>query len=115
MSVYGTYTPNANNLCFKIRMMNGSTINLSGRNNAMPLALDGASNGSVRTMAFETRETGATINIDFGSRRLAQNEKVVSWSEIPAGITFVDPSRRWCLVVAEDGLYAVRGLKIIIR
>ena len=51
----------------------------------------------------------------FGSRRLAQNEKVVSWSEIPAGITFVDPSRRWCLVVAEDGIYAVRGLKIIIR
>ena len=78
----------------------------------MPTALDGPSNGSVRAMTFES---GATINLDFGSRHLRQNEKVVSWSAIPAGITFVDPSRRWSFVVAEDGLYAVRGLKIIIR
>ena len=112
MSVYGTYTPSDTNLCMKIRMMDGSTINLAGRSNAMPTALDGPNNGSLRAMTFES---GATINIEFGSRHLRQNEKVVSWSAIPAGITFVDPSRRWCLVVAEDGIYAVRGLKIIIR
>ena len=112
MSVYGTYTPNANNLCFKIRMMNGSTINLSGRNNAMPLALDGASNGSVRTMAFET---GATVYLDFGSRKLMQNEKVVSWSAIPSGVTFASKKKGWSLLVAADGIYASHGTIITIR
>jgi hypothetical protein len=112
MSVYGTYTPNANNLCFKIRMMNGSTINLSGRNNAMPLALDGASNGSVRTMAFET---GATVNLDFGSRHMTQNEKVISWSAIPAEVTFVEPTKKWSLIIASDGIYVARGFKLMIR
>ena len=106
MSIYGTYTPNSD-IGYNLKLMDGSSINLADRNTAMPLSL-----GESRMLAFET---GATINLDFGSRHLMQNEKVVSWSAIPAGITFVDPSRRWCLVVAEDGLYAVRGLKIIIR
>ena len=112
MSVYGTYTPSANNLCFKIRMMNGSTINLAGLNSAMPLVLDGASNGSVRTMTFEN---DATIKLDFGSRHMAQNEKVVSWSAIPSGIKFVAPTKKWSLVAARDGLYVVRGFKFVIR
>ena len=78
----------------------------------MRTALDSTDNGSVRAMTFES---GAIVNIDFGSRHLTQNEKVISWSGIPAGITFVDPSRRWSFVVAEDGLYAARGLKLVVR
>ena len=112
MSVYGTYTPSDTNLCMKIRMMNGSTINLAGRNNAMPTALDGPNNGSLRAMTFET---GATINLDFGSRRLMQDEKVVSWSSIPNGIKFVNPQRKWSLIVTSDGIYVSQGLKIFIR
>ena len=112
MSVYGTYTPSDTNLCMKIRMMNGSTINLAGRNNAMPTALDGPNNGSLRAMTFET---GATINLDFGSRRLKQDEKVVSWSSIPNGIKFVNPQRKWSLIVTSDGIYVSQGLKIFIR
>ena len=117
MSVYGMYTPSANNLCFKIRMMKGSAINLAGLSNPMPLALDGASNGSVRSMTFEA---GATINIELGARNLEQGQKIVSWSAIPAGITFVNSSvvrrqRSWCFVVASDGIYVQRGMAIIIR
>ena len=117
MSVYGTYTPNANNLCFKIRMMNGSAINLAGLSNPMPLALDGASNGSVRSMTFEA---GATINIELGARNLEQGQKIVSWSAIPAGVTFVNSSaerrqRAWSLVLTDSGIIVLRGLAIIIR
>ena len=81
-------------------------------NNAMPTALDGPSNGSVRTMTFES---GATVNIDLGSRKLANGDKIVSWSAIPEGITFVDPSKRWWLDAREDGIYAARGFKLVIR
>ena len=117
MSVYGTYTPSATNLCFKIRMMNGSTINLAGRNNAMPTALDGPSNGSVRTMTFES---GATVNIDLGSRSLTNGENIVSWSAIPAGITFVNSSatsrqHSWTLDIRNDGIYVYRGTTLIVR
>ena len=111
MSVYGTYTPSETNLCFAIRMMNGSTINLGNRTTAMPVFLS-YDPVNPRTMAFES---GATVNVDFGSRKVRNEEKVVSWSSIPAGITFVDPSRRWCLVVKDDGLYAVRGFKLMVR
>ena len=117
MSVYGMYTPSANNLCFKIRMMNGSAINLAGLSNPMPLALDGASNGSVRSMTFEA---GATINIELGARNLEQGQKIVSWPAIPAGVTFVNSSaerrqRAWSLVLTDSGIIVSRGFAIIIR
>ncbi len=78
----------------------------------MPLALDGASNGSVRTMAFAS---GATVYLDFGSRKLRQNEKVVSWSAIPLGVTFASKKKGMSLLVAADGIYASFGTIIIIR
>jgi hypothetical protein len=112
MSVYGTYTPSDTNLCMKIRMMDGSTINLAGRSNAMPTALDGPNNGSLRAMTFES---GATVNIDFGSRKVKSGEKVISWSSQPTGITFADPSKKWHFSAMDDGLYAVRGLSIVVR
>ena len=105
MSVYGTYTPNAE-VAAQLKMMDGSTINLSGKSSAWTM------HGGERPMTFES---GATINIDFGSRHLSYAEKVVSWSAIPAGITLVDKNKRWDLVVKDDGLYAVRGLKLSIR
>ena len=112
MSVYGTYTPSETNLCFSIRMMNGSTINLGNRTTAMPTFLGKDNNGIVRTMTFES---GATVNIDLGSRKLANGDKIVSWSAIPEGITFVDPSKRWRFDTDDNGLYVVRGLMLIIK
>ena len=105
MSVYGTYTPNSD-VCSKIRMMNGSTIDLSGRASAWPML------GGNRPMTFEQK---AVVKINLGSRRIAQDEKIVSWSAIPQGVKFVDPTRGWSLLSMSDGLYAARGFKIIIR
>ena len=106
MSIYGIYTPNSN-IGYNLRLMDGATINLGGRDDIWPTAL-----GDDRTMAFAS---DATVKIDLGSRRVANGTKIVSWSAIPAGITFVDPGRRWSFVVAGDGLYAYCGLKIVIR
>ncbi len=105
MSIYGTYTPHSD-VCSKLRMMDGSTIDLSDRTSAWTM------HGGVRPMTFES---GATVNIAIGRRRLAQDEKIISWSAIPSGIKFVDPSRRWGFIAAADGLYAVRGFCMIIR
>ena len=110
MSIYGTYTPNSD-VCSKLRMMNGSTIDLGGRAGAWPIL------GGNRPMTFES---GATINIDLGERQLEQGEKIVSWSMAPVGITFVNSSsvrrqRSWVLIVGSDGIYVQRGISIIIR
>ena len=105
MSIYGTYTP-ISDVGSKFRMMNGSTIDLSGRNGAWPML------GGSRPMTFEA---GATVNLSFGSRKLTNGEKVVSWSAIPAGVTFVDPTGKWGLMVESDGIYVQRGLTIIIK
>ena len=111
MSVYGTYTPSETNLCFAIRMMNGSTINLGNRTTAMPVFLSYDS-ANPRTMTFES---GATVSLDFGSRKLANGEKVISWSAIPAGVKFAEASRKWGLFLESDGIYVQRGLVLVFK
>ena len=111
MSIYGIYTPNSN-IGYNLQLMDGSTINLGGKSEVWSTAL-----GGDRAMAFES---GGTINIDLGERQLAQGEKIVSWSTIPEGITFVNSSsarrqRSWGLIVGSDGIFVQRGLAIIIR
>ena len=105
MSIYGTYTP-ISDVGSKFRMMNGSTIDLSGRNGAWPML------GGSRPMTFES---GATVCLDFGSRKLTQNEKVVSWSAIPSGVTFASKKKGMSLLVAADGIYVSYGTVIKIR
>ena len=105
MSIFGTYTPNSD-MCSKIRMMNGSTIDLGGRTGAWPML------GGNRPMTFEQK---ATVKINLGTRRISQDEKIISWSSVPSGVKFVDPTRGWSLLSLSDGLYAARGFKIIIR
>ena len=110
MSIYGTYTPNSD-VCSKLRMMNGAAINLGSRTGAWPML------GGSRPMTFES---GATIGIELGDRRLEQGLKIVSWSAIPANVSFVNTSaknrqRSWSLVVTTDGIYVQKGMAIIIR
>ena len=111
MSIYGTYTPNSE-IGYNLRLMDGATIDLGGKNAAWSTAL-----GNGRAIAFES---GATINIDLGARQLSQGDKIVSWSAVPAGISFVNSSaarrqRSWIRVETGDGIYVQRGLAIIIR
>ncbi|MBR3222622.1 MAG: sigma-70 family RNA polymerase sigma factor [Kiritimatiellae bacterium] len=111
MSIYGTYTPNSD-IGYNLRLMNGATVDLGARNDAWPISL-----GNDRIMVFEP---GATINIELGDRQLTQGDKIVSWSAIPAGVTFVNSSvsrrlRSWSLVATNDGIYVQKGMAIIIR
>ena len=105
MSVYGTYTPNSE-LAAQLKMMNGSTINLGGKSGAW------AMHGGERPMTFES---GATINIDFGSRKHLSGTKVISWSAKPEGVSFVDKAGRYALIPSADGLYAVCGLMLLVK
>ena len=63
-------------------------------------------------MAFES---GATVNIDFGSRKNLSGTKVISWSVKPEGVSFVDKAGSYALIPNTDGLYAYRGIMILIK
>jgi len=78
-TVTGTFTPIADNF-YSVTMANGSKIDLSSHNGAW--STTGTSFGSLRYV------DGATITIDVGERTLVQNDQVLAWSAIPAGVHF---------------------------
>ena len=96
LAVYGTYTPNSS-VAMNVRMMGGSTLDLSGVEGAWSVGL-----GGVRVMSFAA---DATVNVEFGNRELAAGDKVVAWDAVPAGVVFADVRKRWHLDVAQDGIY----------
>ena len=85
LNVYGTFKPSAHNYFYGPTMQDGSTIDLSARTSSMTLVSD-AWDGD-RTLKFAS---GATVTIDVGDRAatLARGTRLMSWSAIPAGITF---------------------------
>ena len=85
LKVYGTFKPSAHNYFYGPTMQDGSTIDLSARTSPMPLVSD-AWDGD-RTLKFAS---GATVTIDVGDRAvtLARGTRLMSWSAIPACITF---------------------------
>ena len=85
LNVYGTFKPSAHNYYYGPTMQDGSTIDLSARTSSLPSVSD--SWDGDRTLKFAS---GATVTIDVGDRAatLARGTRLVSWSAIPAGVTF---------------------------
>ena len=85
LKVYGTFKPSAHNYYYGPTMQDGSTIDLSARTSSLPSVSD--SWDGDRTLKFAS---GATVTIDVGDRAatLARGTRLMSWSAIPAGVTF---------------------------
>ena len=85
LKVYGSFKPSAHNYFYGPTMQDGSTIDLSARTSSLPSVSD--SWDGDRTLKFAS---GATVTIDVGDRAstLARGTRLMSWSAIPAGVTF---------------------------
>ena len=111
LCIYGTNTPNSDT-AMRLRMMNGSTLDLEGRSGAWPVALGGEGD-LARTMDWESN---ATVRVWLGGRVLgAENRKIVSWDERPAGIHFVDKGKKWTMMARPDGLYVQKGFCLAVQ
>ena len=118
--VNGTFQPNTD--CFYgTKLKTGATLDLSGR--ASPLDARSANNVSSGVNARNIQfEDGATIHVKLGSARI--RNPIFKWANAadkPSNwdsLTFVrsdDSARAGRLVKKDDGLYALRGLTIIVR
>ena len=115
MYVYGTFTPETDYF-YGCTMMDGSTIDLSGRSGT--LSLTSAAACGRRIVDFEN---GATIYVK-PMHPLSSRVPVISWdsSTRPANLDTLtfrngDPGNRAKFQKKEDGLYAPPGTIFIIR
>ena len=97
-------------------MMDGSTIDLSLRESALPLVSAFTSN-SAKTLDFETNKT---VFVKFGGYRASSSTPIISWTAKPADIDTVKfktaPGERPCsFIKKDDGLYIMRGFIILVR
>lgn len=116
IELYGTFTPNTD--CFRgCEIQPGATIDVSGRTSAMPLEsnIGGNCADAARLVTF----AGGTVYINLGSRSIAEDEAILSWTEDSApsnlaNVTFiaVTPSGQYRLSKQADGLYRPCGLTI---
>ena len=110
MYVYGTFTPTTDYF-YGCTMMDGSTIDLSGRSGTW--STTGAYNCGRRTVDFAD---GATINVKVGERN--GRKKLVSWTSTPsnlAGLTFKCVDMNVTLKKEDDGLYLPIGFVFLVR
>jgi hypothetical protein len=96
-------------------MTDGSTIDLSLRDGALPLVSSFTSGAN--TLQFAT---GApTVYVKLGDKSFAGG-KVIAWNEKPGNIDTVKfknaPGERKCAFVAkDDGLYCTTGLVVFVK
>ena len=115
INVHGTFKPSIHDYFHGCKILDGSTIDLSSRTNALPLVstfTDGA-----KTLSFETNKT---VYVKFGSRKVSRGEPIISWAAKPADIDTVKfkpvPGERACsFSKKDDGLYITRGIMILVR
>ena len=115
-NIYGTFKPSAHNYFHGCTMQDGSTIDLSLREAALPLVSAFTNTDSDRTLKFAD---GATVYVALGGQRFAGG-KVISWDETPENINQIKfrsaPGERKCSFVAkDDGLYLFAGLMVLVR
>lgn len=111
--VYGTFKPSVHDYFRGCKMMDGSTIDLSARTNALP-HIAAFTNGA-KTLDFEPNKT---VYVKLGSRNVSCGEAIISWSAKPADIDTVKftsvPGEQACgFIKKDDGLYITRGTTII--
>ena len=115
-NIHGAFKPSAHDYFHGCTMQDGSTIDLSLREAALPLVSVFTNTNSDRTLKFAD---GATVYVALGGKRFAGG-KVISWNEKPANIGTVKfrsaPGERRCAFIAkDDGLYAMSGMVILVK
>ena len=119
LCVYGTFTPQTDYF-YGCTMMDGSAIDLSGK--TAPWSLTSAETaGGLTNVVFDT---GATVGIRLGGRRVSSKTPVIEWSEEagtkPANLatlafTSAEGERRRSFIKKKDGLYVTSGFMIIVK
>ena len=119
LCVYGTFMPQTDYF-YGCTMMDGSAIDLSGK--TAPWSLTSAETaGGLTNVVFDT---GATVRVKLGGRRVSSKTPVIEWSEEagtkPANLatlkfTSVEGERRRNFIKKEDGLYVTSGFMIIVK
>ena len=120
--VYGTFKPGETNevgaSCFHgCTLMDGSTIDLADK--GAPWPVSSYAGGSTKLVTFAD---GARVNVNIGSRRIAKDEAVMTWTNATrptnlGTLTFrsVVNGREVTLTKDSDGLYLRRGLVLIFK
>ena len=118
LRVFGTFKPSAHDCFHGCTMMDGSTIDISLRESALPLVSAFTNTNSDRTLKFAD---GATVYMALGGKRFAGG-KVISWEagSAPGNVdtlkfTSVGGERKRHFAVKDDGLYAHVGFVSVIR
>ena len=125
--VYGTFTPISTTF-YGCTMMNGSTIDLSGKTGAWSIqsSIANAANSYGLTAAQQTaRKTvsfadNATVKIKLGERKVKTGDKIVDWTgKTPANLGTLRftsaEGEHFGLQKKDDGLYITRGIIILVR
>ncbi len=115
-NIHGAFKPSAHDYFHGCTMQDGSTIDLSLREAALPLVSVFTNTNSDRTLKFAD---GATVYVALGGKRFAGG-KVISWNEKPENIGTVKfrsaPGERKCAFIAkDDGLYTMSGMVILVK
>ena len=111
MRVYGTFTPETDYF-YGCTMMDGSTIDLSGRSDTW--STTGAYNCGRRTVDFADN---ATIYVKLGNRHRFSGP-VIGWTTRPSnlsGLTFKRAEDNAKMVKKDNGVYVTPGLIIIVQ
>ena len=115
LNVHGTFRPSAHDCFYGCTMTDGSTIDLSLRDGALPLVSSFTSGAN--TLQFAT---GApTVYVKLGGKRFAGG-KVISWNEKPENIDTVKfknapGERKRAFVAKDDGLYCTTGFVVFVK
>ena len=114
LNVYGTFIPTSDYF-YGCTMMDGSTIDLSSRANALSLTSAGTAGQTDITF-----EANATVAVKLGERRVSRSAPIVTWTSEtkPAnGVMFIrgDADRVYSVSAQDDGLYAASGFMIIFK
>lgn len=118
--VYGTFKPNsANNYFCGPEMQDNTVIDLSGMSGPWSIKSGGSNLVNCKYVTFVN---GARVDINLGSRRIAQKEAIMTWDSTSkptnlSALTFkgVFNDRIVTLSKRDDGLYMPRGFVIIVR
>lgn len=121
--VHGTFTPgeaykDGESTFHGCTMMDGSSIDLAAKTAPWPVRSSHTGDGA-RLVTFEN---GAKVSVKLGSRRIAKDEAIMTWTDAtrPANLstlTFkgVFDNRIVPLAKRDDGLYMPRGFMLVVR
>lgn len=102
MRVAQTFTP-VTDTFYPCQLLDGACIDFSARTTEL------------QGQSLKYAEEATTIQIHLGSRHVRNNERLMTWDEIPAVKFGATRASRCSVVVETDGLYIFRGFTVFVR